>query len=47
MDVMDVSGEQQNDVSHSMFKKRLDREGFQVAITKTGIVAFYRWVYIV
>ena len=31
MDAMDVSGETQIDVEHNLFKKRLDRNGEQVA----------------
>ncbi len=30
IDAMDVSGEQQNDIHHSVFKIRLDKDGAQV-----------------
>ncbi|KAI9004408.1 endoplasmic reticulum vesicle transporter-domain-containing protein [Hyaloraphidium curvatum] len=37
VDVMDVAGEQQNDISHSIFKVRLDRSGAKIAETKGEI----------
>ena len=34
VDVMDVSGEQQNDIEHTMIKTRLDEKGNKVAVDK-------------
>jgi hypothetical protein len=35
-DVMDVSGEQQNDISASVYKVRLDKEGNKISDSKLG-----------
>ncbi len=44
MDVMDVSGEQQNAVSHSVFKRRLDRDGHWILNKTTeGALMIIHW----
>jgi hypothetical protein len=41
IDVMDVSGEHQNDVDHSIMKARLDSSGQPVHVEKGGIIDYY------
>ncbi|KAH7921762.1 Sec1-like protein [Leucogyrophana mollusca] len=36
LDIMDISGEQQRDISHNMLKKRLDQKGEQVQGLRVG-----------
>ena len=40
IDVMDLAGEHQNDVDHSIFKTRLDTTGSPIHVSKGGWIFF-------
>lgn len=44
-DVMDVSGEQQNNIDHDIIKTRLDAMGQPVYAIKEGIICMFKYRY--